>query len=67
MTNFEMQARNGIAIKGRLIRKIVNRLLAAGCAIRDGKKIRLTETGVAAWEASPLFLHSTRNNQGRAA
>jgi hypothetical protein len=67
LTNFEMQARNGIAIKGRVIRKIVNRLIAAGCAERQGKKAVITETRIAAWEASPLFLHSSRNNRGHAA
>ena len=67
MSNFEMQARNGIAIKGRVIRKTVNRLVAAGCAVRQGKKVVLTETGITAWEASPLFLRSSRNSRGHAA
>ncbi len=69
MTNFEMLAHNGIAIKGRVIRKIISRLIEAGCARREGKnnKVILTEQGIRLWEASPLFLHSSRNHKSRAA
>jgi hypothetical protein len=67
ITNYEMQARNGIAIKGRMIRKSVNRLITSGCAIRKGKRVLLTDMGITAWEASPLFLHSSRNSRDQAA
>jgi hypothetical protein len=62
MTNFEMHAHNGIAIKGRVLRKIIGRLLKAGCARRNGTKVVLTDQGIGLWEASPLFLHSSRDH-----
>ena len=66
MKTFEMQARSGIAIRGRVIRKIVGRLIESGCARRDGEKIIFTEEGIRSWEASPLFLHSRREGHSRA-
>ena len=67
MTIFEMQGRNGIAIRARMIRKIVVRLMQAGCAVQQGdKKVKLTELGISLWEASPLFLRSRRDGNSRA-
>jgi predicted transcriptional regulator len=66
MTSYEMQARNGIAIKSEMIRKIVERLLKVGHARREGQKMVLTEQGIKLWEASPLFLRSQRNGTSRA-
>jgi hypothetical protein len=61
MTVYEMQTRNGIAIKPALVRKIAGRLLASGYAKRERQKIILIEAGRKLWEASPLFLHTQRS------
>jgi hypothetical protein len=65
MTIYEIKTRNGIAIKPESVRKIVGRLLAAGHAKRERKKIILVESGIKLWEASPLFLHSQRSGAER--
>jgi hypothetical protein len=67
MTVYEMQTRNGIAIKPDRVRKIVGRLIKAGHAKKERQKVILLEPGIKKWEASPLFLHSQRNAALRAA
>lgn len=64
---FELQARNGTAIRSRMIKKIVGRLIESGCARRAGDKVLLTDDGIRLWEGSPLFVSRERQGQGHTA